>query len=170
MRNTALILFITLTISCTQGNNYYVSPDGSDSNPGTLKNPFKTVQKAIDLAKAIDTCFLLQGRYHESVIIRNLQGEENEPVVIIPYKKAEVWMDGSIPIEGNWALKQGNIYALKLNEPIWQLFVDGKSISSARWPNGNWNDGSIWDKTTSMCWPEKGKGGLGEHYNAELKW
>ena len=43
------------------------------------------------------------------------------------------------------------------------------SMTSARWPNGNWNDGSVWDKTRSP-WhgPKKGKGAYGHHYNDEL--
>ena len=169
MRNTVLIFLTALSVSCLQGQNFYISTEGSDDHPGTLKKPFRTLQKAIDLLQAGDTCFLLEGRYHETVLIRDLKGEEGSPVVFMPYPHDEVWMDGSIPIVGKWELLQGNIYAIKLDEPVWQLFVDGKSISAARWPNGNWNDGSIWDKSRSMCWPQKGKGGLGEHYNQALK-
>ena len=169
MRKTAIILFAALTTSCSQGGNYYVSTEGSDDNPGTPGRPFKTVQHVASLMQAGDTCFLMEGSYHESVLIRDLKGERKNPVVFMPYNQDEVWMDGSIEIRGPWKQHDNNIYSLKLTEPVWQLFVDGKSISSARWPNGNWNDGSIWDKTRSMCWPEKGKGGLGKHYNAGLK-
>jgi len=169
MRNSALILLTTLAFSCSQAKNLYVSPGGSDNHPGTLGKPLRTIQKATDFVQAGDTCFLMEGKYHESVLINDLKGKDHLPVVFMPYKKASVWMDGSIPIEGDWVRHKDHIFSLKLNEPVWQLFVDGKSISSARWPNGNWNDGSIWDKSKSMCWPEKGKGGLGEHYNTALK-
>ena len=42
-------------------------------------------------------------------------------------------------------------------------------MTSARWPNGNWDDGSVWDKSKSMAWPEKGKGAYGHHYNSALE-
>ena len=56
-----------------------------------------------------------------------------------------------------WSLYKDGIYKTKLKNDIWQLFANDLSMSPARWPNGNWNDGSLWDKTQSMAWPEKGK-------------
>ena len=38
---------------------YYVSPSGSDSNPGTLQMPFKTIQKAAGIMLAGETCFIM---------------------------------------------------------------------------------------------------------------
>jgi MYXO-CTERM domain-containing protein len=42
---------------------YYVSPTGSDSNPGTQASPWGTVQKAADTAVAGDTVWLRGGTY-----------------------------------------------------------------------------------------------------------
>jgi MYXO-CTERM domain-containing protein len=42
---------------------YYVSPTGSDSNPGTLASPFGTVQKGANTAAAGDTVWLRGGTY-----------------------------------------------------------------------------------------------------------
>ncbi len=42
---------------------YYVSPTGSDSNPGTLAAPFATIQKGADTAVAGDTVWLRGGTY-----------------------------------------------------------------------------------------------------------
>lgn len=163
-----LMLFIAMT-ACTGSSNYYVSPKGDDSNPGTFKKPFRTLQHAAEFLVAGDTCFLMEGKYHQNLKVENLNGEKDLPIVFISLPGAGVLMDGSIPIDGDWKVYKGNIYQLKLDTPVWQLFVDDISISSARWPNGNWNDGSIWDKTKSMCWPEKGKGKAGHHFNKELE-
>jgi len=168
MKVIILILTALMGLSCSAKSNSFVSISGSDAHPGTFDKPFRTLQNALNLARAGDTIFVREGSYHENVKITGLNGREKLPIVIMPFENDEVWMDGSIPIKGDWVKQQENIYALKINEALWQLFVDGKSISSARWPNGNWNDGSIWDKSSSMAWPEKGKGGLGEHYNKEL--
>ena len=42
---------------------YYVSPTGSDSNPGTQASPFATVQKGANAASAGDTVWLRAGTY-----------------------------------------------------------------------------------------------------------
>ena len=61
---------------------------------------------------------------------------------------------GTSPINTKWT-KLTEIFTNKAQKDIWQLFVNDKDATSARWPNGNWNDGSVWDKTKSMAWPEK---------------
>jgi hypothetical protein len=43
---------------------YYVSPTGSDSNPGTQASPFATVQKANNSAAAGDTIWMRAGTYN----------------------------------------------------------------------------------------------------------
>ncbi|MFK5891973.1 MAG: DUF1565 domain-containing protein [Pseudomonadota bacterium] len=42
---------------------YYVSPDGDDSNKGSITNPFVTIEKAISHVKAGDTIYLRAGIY-----------------------------------------------------------------------------------------------------------
>jgi hypothetical protein len=41
----------------------YYAPTGSDSNPGTIDQPFGTVQKGADTAAAGDTVYLRGGTY-----------------------------------------------------------------------------------------------------------
>src|SRR5664279_3023810 len=43
---------------------YYVSPAGSDSNPGTLASPFATLQKGNNTAAAGDTIWMRAGTYN----------------------------------------------------------------------------------------------------------
>jgi hypothetical protein len=42
---------------------YYVAPTGDDSNPGTMDQPFATLQKGNDVAKAGDTVWIRGGTY-----------------------------------------------------------------------------------------------------------
>ncbi len=53
------------------GNMLYVSTNGSDTNPGTQTSPFRTVQKAADMAVAGNTVIVLPGEYNEQVILKN---------------------------------------------------------------------------------------------------
>lgn len=45
------------------GEIYYVAPNGSNQNPGTLNRPFASIQQAIDLAQPGDRIYLRGGTY-----------------------------------------------------------------------------------------------------------
>jgi MYXO-CTERM domain-containing protein len=53
-------LFAAKNVFATE---YYVSPTGSDSNPGTQDSPFATLQKGADTAVAGDTVWIRGGTY-----------------------------------------------------------------------------------------------------------
>lgn len=162
----AFFLLFSLQI---QAKDYYVATNGKDSNKGTLESPFKSIQKAIDIMKAGDVCNIRGGIYHEIIKVNDVHGTSKKPLIIKAYNKEKVILDGSEKIKASWSKHKGNIYKTKLKKDVWQLFVDEKSMTSARWPNGNWHDGSVWDKSKSMAWPEKGKGAYGHHFNKELE-
>jgi hypothetical protein len=46
-----------------QAATYYVSNSGSDSNPGTQAQPFKTIQKGLGTALTGDTVLVAPGSY-----------------------------------------------------------------------------------------------------------
>lgn len=49
------------------GNTYYVSPSGSDANPGNEPLPFRTISKAASIARAGDTVLVRGGTYYETI-------------------------------------------------------------------------------------------------------
>jgi hypothetical protein len=61
----------TSTITPISLVTYFVSPTGSDLNPGTLDKPWKTLQKAGDTAVPGDIIKILPGIYNESLIPKN---------------------------------------------------------------------------------------------------
>ncbi|MCK5175252.1 MAG: right-handed parallel beta-helix repeat-containing protein [Planctomycetes bacterium] len=147
---------------------YYVSASGDDSNVGSIDQPFRTIAKAATVIRAGDTCLIRGGTYHEAVVIENIRGSRDKPITFKAYGDEEVTLDGSEAIAPKWTRHKGQIYKARLNKDIWQLFVNGKSASSARWPNANWDDGSMWEKATSMAWPQAENSLFGHHYNATL--
>lgn len=50
---------------------YYVSLSGSDSNPGTINAPWRTIQKAADTLVAGETVKILPGIYYEKIAPKN---------------------------------------------------------------------------------------------------
>lgn len=150
------------------GRVFYVAPNGDDRSPGSLKDPWRTIQHAASRLQPGDTCLLREGRYHEAVRIGNVQGREGKPITLRPYQNETVVMDGTIPIQTPWSHYRDGIYRTQPARPIWQLFVNDRSACSARWPNGNWEDGSIWDKQRCMAWPREQGSSFGCHVNPEL--
>lgn len=85
-----LSLFILVPQTYASSKSYYVSPSGSDSNSGTVEtSPFKTIQKAVDLAQPGDTINLAPGIYLQDVISKR-NGEISAPITIKGSKDAIV--------------------------------------------------------------------------------
>jgi len=61
---------VTLVTQPASGTTYYVSTSGSDSNPGTLSRPWKTIQHAADSVHAGDTVYVRGGVYNKLVGIK----------------------------------------------------------------------------------------------------
>ncbi|MFH1510260.1 MAG: right-handed parallel beta-helix repeat-containing protein [Candidatus Woesearchaeota archaeon] len=70
MKHALIILATFLFIaSFVGGADYYVATTGSDSNPGTQSQPWKTIQKAANTVVAADVVHVSQGQYNERVTI-----------------------------------------------------------------------------------------------------
>lgn len=112
---------------------YYVSPGGSDANPGTFQQPFKTIQKAANLMVAGDTCYIRGGIYHEMVTPVN-SGTLANPLVFTRYASEKVIVTGTDSISG-WVPYQGGIYKVWVPDSVMQLMVNRKPAHEARYPN-----------------------------------
>src|SRR5947209_18601327 len=82
-------------------STWYVSPMGSDANPGSRVKPFQTIQHAADLAQPGDTVFLRRGTYREAVVSPT-SGTAGAPIIFWPYKRETVTLDCPDPV-GGWA-------------------------------------------------------------------
>ena len=144
-----LLILISLHLALVQlvmAKDYYVSVnEGSDNNPGTLEQPWKHVSKAVEFLQPGDKCIIRGGTYNEEVVISGLMGKADGPIVFQSYPDERVVFDGTTSIEGDWEKYDDNIYSLKLDFDVWQLFVDGEMMINARWPNAFWYDMSVFD-------------------------
>jgi hypothetical protein len=67
-----------------RAETYYAATNGSDENPGSEAKPFRTIQKAADVARAGDTILVRGGVYSEHVVMR-FSGQESKPIVVKNY-------------------------------------------------------------------------------------
>jgi len=61
-------VFLLCAMACAgHAATYYVATNGSNSNPGTLAQPWRSVQKAADSLAPGDTAYVRRGVYKEAV-------------------------------------------------------------------------------------------------------
>jgi len=154
MKIIALIVGCLLSLCSTglanlrmqESVNYYVSTGGNDKNPGTREKPFRTIQKAADKMVAGDTCYVRNGLYRELVRPRR-SGSKEKPIRFEAWPGEVVILSGTKPILSEWSIHKGNIYKTRVPEEFDQLFIDGRMMIEARWPNMRFDqrfDKSVW--------------------------
>src|SRR5713101_3823807 len=99
---TLTVASLTAT-ACT----LYVSPSGSDSNPGTLSAPWQTPQKAANSAAAGQTVCFRGGSYPQTVTSGyqqtfNNSGSPGNPIVFTNYPGETAVVQGSTRINGSY--------------------------------------------------------------------
>jgi hypothetical protein len=73
---------------------YFVSPDGDDANPGTLEQPWRTIQKAADTLTSGKTVYLRAGTYSERVLPQH-SGSPGHEITFAAYPGEIVTLDGT---------------------------------------------------------------------------
>jgi hypothetical protein len=61
-----------------------VSPTGSDTSPGTLSSPWKTIQKALNTLRAGETALVRAGTYTQSIVMQRA-GSALAPITVKNY-------------------------------------------------------------------------------------
>ena len=95
--------------------NFYVSPTGSDSNPGTLASPFRTISKGESVLAGDDICFIRGGTYNLPFTALTISGQKtlsqyaDESITLVLSNGTTVNFEGSastLPIAPNVTLAQ----------------------------------------------------------------
>ena len=136
--------------SMKESTAYYVGgKNASDGNQGTKKAPFATITRAAELLKEGDTCFIRAGIYRETVVPKN-SGLSGKPIVYTSDGNVDVTISGADKVNGGWKVYDENIYKKTITLPVTgyndaitgnssllanQVFVNGKMMIEARWPN-----------------------------------
>lgn len=95
--SSLIILSLTLvSIAKEPAQDFYVSPSGNDRHAGSIDSPFKSIQKAADLAQPGTTIYIREGTYYEKIVVRN-SGAPKAWIKFLPYQKEHVIIDGTFP-------------------------------------------------------------------------
>lgn len=116
------------SVASAQGTEYFVSPDGSDANPGTLASPWQTLAYAFGQLSAGDVLYLRGGTYYVSDLKVNLQGTAAAPITIQSYPGEQAVIDGGVPDfrtapNSEWELVDGGIQLYRSTQTFTGSFV-----------------------------------------------
>jgi len=137
------ILFSAITFA--QQTEYYIAPDGSDENPGTIDKPFSSLERARDVIRFSSvsgpkTVYLRQGTYYlpqPFVLTSADSGRNDAPVLYQAYLGEKVIISGGMKLSLKWKPYRDGI--LQADTPagleIDQFFVNGQRQHMARYPN-----------------------------------
>jgi len=163
-----LTLFFWGAAAAATGHELYVAPDGNDTNNGSLQAPWQTIQKAATQAQPGDTVIIRAGSYRETISPSSSGAPGNE-IVFQPYQNEIATISGCETADSGWRQYKSSIYQKAINLPLKgynshikdnttllanQIFVNGKAMVLARWPNQSNPDDLLnyednrWDKAT----------------------
>ncbi|HEY2587637.1 MAG TPA: right-handed parallel beta-helix repeat-containing protein [Tepidisphaeraceae bacterium] len=130
-------------------STWYVATTGSDSHPGSLRQPFQTIQQAANVAQPGDTVMIRGGTYRETVVPPR-SGADGAPITFEAFRGERVTIDGADPINqwsnGSSGIRQATV-AWDLGAGSNQLFYNGQAMTEARWPNTKIGTAALWQPT-----------------------
>src|SRR5207248_9392556 len=132
-----------VTISPITGMAFYVSTTGSDSNPGTLSSPWRTIQHAANSVQAGDTVYVRGGVYNESVNISVSGSATAGPIAFQTFPGEQAIVDGTGLVPSTSGT-QGLINIANQSYSSFQCFEirNYQTSSASAAPAGIWISGS----------------------------
>ncbi len=132
------------------GPDLYVSADqGSDANPGTEEQPYKTLGKAVSALGPGGTLHVMSGTYYET--LEPPSGAPSKRTRVVAYQGHVPVISGAQRLQAEWRVHRGHIYCAPYHGKAFsQLFVDGKMMTTARWPNASSDPDRVFDGGRAM--------------------
>jgi len=116
MRILLSLLFI-LSNCVVSAKTYYVALNGSNSNSGTITQPYLTIQYGINKLRAGDTLFIRGGTYFPTSYIdcTSYSGTEENPICVFAYP--DDWSAGNPPVIdcSNFIIKTSGFWVHDVN-------------------------------------------------------
>lgn len=120
---------------------YYISCEGSDSNPGTINSPFKTIERAIERSRNDTEAILVlrKGTYRLSnpIVLTNQDGNKDKKLVIRSFSNEKVTISSGKILNLKWKNFRNGIMKAKVSDNLVMdmLIIDGNIRHMARFPN-----------------------------------
>jgi uncharacterized protein YjdB len=86
---------LPVRLAQSTGTVFYVAPNGSNTNPGTLVAPWQTIQKALSTLQPGQKAYVRAGTYREALTL-NRAGTASAPITIEAYPGEKPIIDGEL--------------------------------------------------------------------------
>jgi len=128
---------------------YYVAPNGNDSNPGTMELPFATIQRGHDVASAGDTVWIRGGTYRPVTGKSTMAGYVFSKSGTSDSNRIKFWaVAGELPVFDFSQLQLGTSTSAGFYVTGSWLHFRGLEIMNVPMPGGSSNNG-IWNVGSS---------------------
>ncbi len=144
-KNNLVVGILAWSAGFVNAADLYVSPTGSDSNPGTKEKPLATLGRAVakvrpHAGKAPITVHFADGVYYlpETVVFSpEDSGSKKNPMVYKAVNEGGAVLSGGAKLNLKWKPYKDGIFQAKTPAglEIDQLFIDGQNQRMARYPN-----------------------------------
>lgn len=114
------------------GNHFHVSIGGNDTWAGSLARPFRTIQRAADLAEAGDVITVHEGVYREYVNPKNAGTGEGERITYEAAPGERVVISGGEPVT-DWAKVEGTVFKTVIPNAFFGDFNPYREIIWGDW-------------------------------------
>ena len=138
----ATLASVPFFVSLCGAQPYFVSPSGNDASPGTLKEPFFTLQRAQQAARQKrGNIFLRGGTYYlpeTLVLTAEDSGTKDAPVIFQSYQNETPVISGGIRLEHlNWQPFTNGIFQTQVPADLQteEIFINSERQILARSPN-----------------------------------
>ena len=123
MRHVLSLAVILALVTGAYGTTYYVATNGSDSNPGTLAQPWATLQYAVNTIANGDTIIVLPGTYAGCRI--ELSGASGAPKTLKAQTAGSVLLNALGPVNRHNRILEVENYSAAVNYWV----IDGFEIN-----------------------------------------
>lgn len=138
----AFIFLLAGALTPAFAGTYYIAPTGKDSNPGTLEEPFASLQRAqAAVRQKPGAVFLRGGTYYlpdTLVFTAQDSGTKDAPVIFQNYQNEKPVISGGVKLENlDWQPYTNGIVQTKVADNLQteEIFVNGERQILARYPN-----------------------------------
>lgn len=165
MRNLMLACFCFSAALLQAQTAFFVSADGKDSNKGTMKRPFRTIEKALEAArneKGEITLYLREGVYRLSapLILTASDGNSEKKLTLTSFPNEKATISGGVLLNLDWQPYERGIWQAKVNQDVEidMLLVNGEIRHMARYPNYDEQAVRFHGTSSQATAPERVKG------------
>ncbi len=106
------------------GRALYAATNGADNNPGTVTQPWKTVQFAINQLNPGDLLYIRGGTYRERLLIDQKRGTVTSPIIIANYPAESVQIQ-NVPVSSDNPTGAGLKFLSTQNVWVYGLEIKG---------------------------------------------